>query len=375
MCACEEDIGRAVLPHQLDRGTVYQTRDEVPVTLGFQPGICNGCRGIPEDATPMASIPGRTSKISRYYWRELFFETERMVISELKTFPDADPVELRKRAEKTVLEDLKKQHQTQPKYQYTERSQAEVIKAYDVQIDRVDAKYLPQGSKGHQIDDGKGGCSPETYAADHYRSQGYQVFELESAPFHALFGTFMWALIQDPTDHKNQYVSFGSRTDFDAGTSGNLISMFLPPDFGSPAYAERRAAPIEEHMRLLLPGRRSLFELFDDWEWHSQDFRQYLWAHRPDSIRAARTLVEHLPPAAIIRILRYLIADYWGRFCGWPDLLVTRDEDDFMFIEVKSSKDKLSEDQKTWIAGNYDELKLPFRVLKIHRVGSSGIAR
>lgn len=368
MCACEEDIGRAVLPHQLNHASVYQTRDELPVTLGFQPGICNTCRGLPEQATPLASIPGRTSKISRYYWRELFFETERLVLSELKTNPDADPDEVRNLSEKIVLERLKEQHKTQPKYQYVERSQAEIIKAYDVRIDRVDAVYLQQGTKGRQIDDGKGGCSPETFAANHYESQGYQVYELESTPFHALFGIYMWALIQSAADEKNEYVSFGSRTDFDAGISGNVINSFLPSDFGSPAYGERRAAAIEEHMALLLPDRGVLLELFDYWEFHSEDFRQYLWAHRPESVHLARTIVEQLPPAVITTILRYLVKDYWGRYCGWPDLLVTKGEDDFMFVEVKSSKDKLSEDQKTWIAGNHDEMKLPFRVLKIHRI-------
>jgi hypothetical protein len=54
------------------------------------------------------------------------------------------------------------------------------------------------------------------------------------------------------------------------------------------------------------------------------------------------------------------------RFCGWPDLLAYKG-DEYFFAEIKSSGDKLSEDQKDWIRGNYEILGLPFKLVKIHR--------
>jgi len=60
MCGCDEDIGRSDRPHQIQQGTEYESRRRVPVTAGFQPRICNECRGIPEKAHPMAEIHGRT---------------------------------------------------------------------------------------------------------------------------------------------------------------------------------------------------------------------------------------------------------------------------------------------------------------------------
>ncbi|MCC6479871.1 MAG: VRR-NUC domain-containing protein [Sphingomonadaceae bacterium] len=42
-------------------------------------------------------------------------------------------------------------------------------------------------------------------------------------------------------------------------------------------------------------------------------------------------------------------------------------EDEFVFVEVKSSSDRLSEDQKRWITDNSNCLKLPFRLAKIHK--------
>lgn len=73
MCACDEEFGRRFLAHQLNEGCELETQERIPVTHGFQPGICSECRGLPADQAPGAAIPGRTSKIKRYYWRELFF--------------------------------------------------------------------------------------------------------------------------------------------------------------------------------------------------------------------------------------------------------------------------------------------------------------
>jgi hypothetical protein len=45
----------------------------------------------------------------------------------------------------------------------------------------------------------------------------------------------------------------------------------------------------------------------------------------------------------------------------------SRRDGEFFLLEVTSSNDKLSEDQKRWIKGNAAELGLPFKVVKIHR--------
>src|SRR5205807_1431077 len=74
MCACDEEFGRRFLPHQLREGRVLESQERVPVTLGFQTRICNHCRGLPEQAHPMAPRHRGKSKIARYYWRELWFE-------------------------------------------------------------------------------------------------------------------------------------------------------------------------------------------------------------------------------------------------------------------------------------------------------------
>ncbi|MGY3609702.1 MULTISPECIES: VRR-NUC domain-containing protein [unclassified Bradyrhizobium] len=91
-----------------------------------------------------------------------------------------------------------------------------------------------------------------------------------------------------------------------------------------------------------------MLELFAYWLSPSDGLRQYLWAHREADVSRARRLIEILPPDTILLILRYLVADYWGHYIGWPDLILHRDEA-FMLVEVKSSSDKLSAEQMGWI--------------------------
>jgi hypothetical protein len=374
MCACEEDFARRFLSHQLNYATELDTRNKIPVTLGFQKGICNTCRGLPEKAHPKTATYGRTSKITRYYWREIFFETTRRFgeWAESKGYTDRRNArgkhqEVYDSIEREVIEEIKKLHQHSPKYEYKEESQNEVITKYKVDVLRLDAVYVKKVGRGAAILDGNRTYSAEEFATHHFERQGYKVIFTESIPFHALFGIFMWLLIQDQRDPRVRVIGFGDRIAFEKGIDGKLIWTFLPDDFGTSGYALRRANAIEEHFTMFSENKQELLWTFDYWIEPSADLRQYLWAHRPQDISRAREIVSVLPVETTRQILEYLITNYWGRYCGWPDLLVYNKKE-FFFAEVKSSKDKLTEDQKNWIRGNSTELHLPFKLVKIHRL-------
>ena len=373
MCACDRQVGERFLAHQLREGCVLETREHVPVTLGFVEGTCRECRGLPPEAHPMAAIPGRTSKIKRYYWREIEFGTFKRFAerAEAAGFDPHSPYSpeaqvLYKEVHREILEEIKQLHAANPKYIYKEVSQAEVLAKHNVEEVRLDATFAPRTEgKGVGIVDNGEIVSAEEFAIRHFGREGWQTLFVESAPFHVLFGIYMWLVIQDPGDPLTHMFSFGSRTDYEGAKEGIEIHTFIPSDFGTPDYAERRADAIDEH---LSDGLHDNLEwLFNYWLHHSSDFREYLWAHREGDVRRARQLIDILPEEIIIRILRYLVDDYWGRFAGWPDLLVYKDGA-FFLAEVKASKDKLSEDQKRWIADNATELRLPFKLVKIHRV-------
>lgn len=379
MCACDEPFGQRFLAHQLTEGCELETQLRVPVTIGFQANICNGCRGLPLEPAPAAAIPGRTSKIKRFYWRELFFRETEAVANWEAEHPDASIEEAKAAHEnirREVLDEIKQLHASTPLYDMSEPSPADVLARCEVPIDSFYPDYVPAPERGAVVLLDGDVVSPETFVARHYEKLGWSTLELESRPLHALFGVMMWLLIQDGADPLNRMVSFGSRTAFEAGVSGDMIWTLLPDDFGTAGFGRRRKEAIDEHFEFSFKpdgaaDRGELLWLFDYWRFHSEQLRQYLWAHRDEDVDRARQLIEILPPETILTILRYLVEDYWGHYLGWPDLLIWRG-DEFLFIEVKSSSDRLSGDQMRWIVDNFEQLSLPFRVAKLHRPSRQG---
>jgi hypothetical protein len=373
ICACEEEFARRFLSHQLNYGTELKTGREVLVTIGFQENICNTCRGQPEEAHPKAEIYGMSSKVVRYYWREIFFETTQRFGDWADSQGYADYHAARRenpsvysQIEKEVIQQIKELHERSPKYTYQEKSQKQILEENNVEIVKLKGKYVERAERGVGILNEAEVCSAEEFVARHHERQGYNILFTESIPFHVMFGVFMWLLIQDPKDSLVRVVGFGDRKALDEGRQGKQIWTHLPEDFGTPGYAARRAAAIEDHFALIASNKSDLLWLFDYWVEPSEGLRQYLWAHRAEDVVKARRVVELLSMDDILRILRYLVTDYWGRYVGWPDLIVYN-QDGFFFAEVKSSRDRLREDQKSWIHGNSSELHLPFKLIKIHR--------
>ena len=374
MCACEEEFGTRFLPHQLSEGRDSETHTRVSVTLGFQPNVCRECRCLPVEAFPVAETYGRASKIKRYYWRELLKRELELYgewaiahgVSPLIPTDEAAKV-ARKRASDQALDEIKQLHEMAPKYTFaTESSQADVISECDVDVVVLNATYIREPTIRHaQVRWNDETVSVEEYVQRHYRKHGYDCISVESVPFHVLFGICLWLVIQDPDDARVKVSGFGDRHAFDKGEAGEIIYCLKPDDFGTPEYGSRRKEAIDQHFaEMLTPSE--IDWLFDYWLVPSTQLRQYLWAHRDADIQTAKKLTKILPPETIFHILRYLIDSYWERYLGWPDLLVYRD-DEFFFAEVKSSNDKLSNDQKRWIRDNHQLLKLPFKLVKVHK--------
>lgn len=360
MCECDREVGEKYLSHQLRVGRDYKTRIEVRVSHGFQPKVCSECRGQPVDNFPMAAIYGRTSKIARYYWREIHFEELRRTDEIPGTLNPALTPERRKAIHREILAEFTARHEKNPKFQFLERSAADVLAATKTEVISVGAAHVPQQPKGVRIESAKGLVTPEEFATAYFGERGYECLATESRPFHALFGIYMFLLIQDPCDPRNRIVGFGSRTAFDQKVKAPPIHTMLPEDFGAPGYFERRKEAIDGHLATIDDSKW----LFDYWAECSEDFRQYLWAHDQADVATARELVRILGLENLRKVLLYLVRDYWRHFCGWPDLLVYRSGELF-FVEVKSSKDRLSEDQKRWITDNKAQLGFGFKLFKI----------
>jgi hypothetical protein len=75
-CACDEEIATFVMPYRASRGRDQWTHDGVSATHPLVPGIYHDCRGEIPPAYPKAEHRGATSKIHRYYWHEIWKETQ-----------------------------------------------------------------------------------------------------------------------------------------------------------------------------------------------------------------------------------------------------------------------------------------------------------
>lgn len=371
MCSCDNEHGERFLPHQLETGSWEGSREQVSVTLGFQNKICPECRGDKAVAAPKAPMHGATTKIVRYYWREIFFETTKRFYD---TRPKLDPLdhnasefdypEARRKIEKQVIAEIKILHETNPKYEYSEKTQKEVTDSTNTEVILVNAEHVNTGDKKVGIRNGEEVCTVEEFAADYFNKQGFNVLEVESVPFHVLFGVFMYLVIEDADDNKGRIVQFGSRNDFDSKTDQEgMITTILPDDFGSSSYYERQKDLIKLHLDEL----DDIDWLFDYWLEYSSKLRQYLWAHREKDILKARQVMSILGLDNLRKILNYMVMNYWKNFCGWPDLLVYNDSD-FFFTEVKSRNDKLSEDQKNWLLGNHQNMGFRVKIFKVGRL-------
>ncbi len=372
MCSCDRQLGERVLPHQLGETQDYESKRQLIVDGGFTPKLCNSCRGVPEVAAPKAELYGQGSRIRRYYWREIQRDSllamaewcdRNSVSNVIRATHQHEAVYASIQAE--VLERTRELHETAPLYTYSEPSQTQVLEEAGVAIVEIDGTYIVGGNKDTLLLGNSGPVSVEAFVREVLSADGYQSVLLESRPLHALFAVLMRIWVQDPNDEDMRLVQFGGRPGPEVG-QGGLVSTLLPPDFGSPAHARRRRSALDSHLDDLGQMGQQLVDTFDCWVSHSAELRSYLWVSDGEVVQRAREVMQIWGPGVTVSVLRFLASDYWGRYSGWPDLLVYRDQDWFL-AEVKSSKDRLSSDQKTWMINNASELQLPTRLVKVIR--------
>jgi hypothetical protein len=389
-CACDADFAAIIVPHQALRGRDQHTHDEVVVTHPLTPGVCPECRGKVPPAYPRAAHRGAASLLRRYYWREIQRASELEFLEwcraeQLPLFSDdgrplffylrRDHKDKYQEIESVVAERIRLAHEQSPKYDFIRPSDADVIQACDVTVESVQACYVANGAGPAlvlplDVDDPSQAVRVEEFVTRRLQAQGREVMFCESRPFQALYGSLMWMWVQSPGDPRLRLAGFGGRDGVGADEHG-LIWTLLPHDFGTAAHARRRRQALESHLDMVPGDTAEMLWAYDYWQEPSRPLRQYLWAYTDEDQQRARTLTEVLGAERVKAIMRYLAESYWERYLGWPDLVSWQPSpdgpQDVDFIEVKSSKDKLSDDQRSWIQGNLDHLGLPFRIVKLHR--------
>ena len=106
-----------------------------------------------------------------------------------------------------------------------------------------------------------------------------------------LFGVYFWSVIQDRCDRQVRTVGIMARPGDGEGGPSELIWIPLPSDFGTSDYSRRRAKALTKHLSAIAETKGELLRLFDSWLAPSASLREYLGAHRRESIETARKLI------------------------------------------------------------------------------------
>lgn len=388
-CACDTQMATRVLPHQAMQGTEDYSGAKIPVTHPLTPNICDECRGIPPQVHPRAAIRGAMTKLRRYYWREIWTGTHLMflewcddqgIVTQdgagncLILGLEGQYKDQYEQFEREVIDQVAQLHKTAPKYVYDEPSDAEIIKQHNVRVIDFKATYL-NPTQGQVLVLPLGDTDPEKakpvedFVAAQLRSEGREVMFCESLPFQALFGSLMWMWVQAPADPFLRPSGIGTRPG--EGGSDEMIWTMLPADFGRQAHGDRRRVELERHLDFIGATAKDLRWAFDYWLEPSRPLRQYLWAYKPEDEQRARELIRVLGVQKVKTVLQWMAESYWDRYLGWPDLFTwcetPNEPSDLLLVEVKSSGDHLSGDQRKWIQGNRDRLGFEFALAKVHR--------
>ncbi len=344
MCECERELASTFLPHKTKQGSEYGTRKVYPVS-GFAPNVCSECRGEPEEPFPKEYLG---SQVKRYYWRELFktycenaaawLASNGHEVQSLVEFKERFPDEHR-RLEKEAKDFWTWTHRTNPKYGINERTERTFLAEVQIPIRRIEADHVSVQLEGTnkklgQWLNGEGRPVPvEEVAREWYELQGYAVMHCEYELITVLVTTFF----------------------------GDVL-----PKLGLPYGTYWRHKNEVEVAVQRLRDAASMVDLFDSLLDQSEKLRKRLGFADKETVAMARKALSSLPKGIVVTLVEWTIEDYWTRKNGWPDLLVVRG-DQFLFVEVKSPKDRLRPEQMDWFQWIVEETDIPCEICRVEK--------
>ena len=205
------------------------------------------------------------------------------------------------------------------------------------------AKYIINGSE----------YFAEEAAISHYTSLGYHALWTENTYWWTLMGLFFWDVIfaktkgavivirdgvqitLDPQDEKFEYL-------FKQTIQVNGI----PADFFTMEFYERRKNLIKNKIQELLHSNLEQ-KLKESYKQNYGKKCRIIENWDKYDVNTLLISIQRLDKVKFIKILERIISNFKDNRAGLPDLIVYNDKDLF-FSEVKSEKDKISEEQKEW---------------------------
>jgi len=206
--------------------------------------------------------------------------------------------------------------------------------------------------------------STEDFGLEYYENLGYSVMKCKNNLIASLISTFLFPVIQDPTDPE---IALGMRHSTRGITFPDPVTpeihFLLPKDFGGPEYYSRRKIEISQLLDEL--SKSDLLMVFTKFLEPSTGLRDYLWVNEDYFHDLTRHALEVIPKQTILNMIHWAIQDYRIKKNGWPNLLASKDSE-FIFIYVKSPKGKVSNEQRHWIESANNIFKVPCELLRLN---------
>lgn len=363
ICECDKEITETLLPTQLRSAREFGTGVEYMIQ-GFLPYLCESCKGIPEPPRPMRY----GNKIDRYYWREIDKTYYQSLLEWLKVnnLPFQPKWEIEKKYPK-ISKKLKNEardiwkeiHKKNPKYDVSEPSQAYYIKNFPAPIMEISLKSMKRKQDKKNITQWKINKTIfdtiESAVARYFENIGYKVWFCEMKLIASLVGVFgILAKNYDPGirlayNHLTTHWEERTRSKKD-----ELLNNYIK--HGTREYYLRQELEVNNLLTVLSNSNNlsSLFESLLLKENNKQmgntrviSLRDQLGGEGDYSIELTRNALQNIPKDTILTMVEWAIKDFYARRGGWPDLLCIK-PNEYKFIEVKSTRDKIRPEQFEW---------------------------
>jgi len=172
---------------------------------------------------------------------------------------------------------------------------------------------------------------PERAAQRYYAAQGYDVYFTENGLWRTLFGLLFW---------EELYCS----------EKASLHSSFekTPASLKKGTFYELFKTQIEAKLKALETSSNIYIQILKTVSrHHGTPNGIFRWSGK--SIELIKTFIEIAPAKALAEILRRMAQDYKSMKDGFPDLMLTKDNETCRFVEVKAEGDVIRRNQLTRI--------------------------
>lgn len=211
----------------------------------------------------------------------------------------------------------------------------------------------------------------EEAAIKHYEKLGYNAVWTENDYWWMLMSLFFWdaifakvkGAVSAPVG--TQYVEIGTDDERFESVFNNMIQMNgMPQDFFTPLFYKHRKELINNIIIDLLNSDLKAWLCDVHAKYYGKICRPIeLWDKF--SLEELLVAVNLLDKEKLIGILKRLISNFNENRAGLPDLIVYN-ENEFIFAEVKSKSDKISQKQRVWHSFLSDELGLNVEIFLVN---------